>query len=335
MKVKPRKGGRARRRAVTIAIYAAGWLLLTVLLPVWASAGLILGFFRRRHFIVVRLLFFGWFYFGFEILALLLIGAVYLRHRSGDARSEALYRLQAWWASLNLDMARRLLRLRIVVDGAECAIPGPSIFLVRHASILDTLLPCTYVQRPFRLRVRYVLKQELLFDPCIDIVGNALPNYFVDRTGSRSEELAGIRALSRDLGNDGILIFPEGTRFSPQKRAKALARLEAEGSPYRAAAGALSCTLPPKPGGVLTLLDALPDVDCVFFAHSGLERFAKIDNLLDGAVVGSTVRVKLWRVPRAEIPTDDAGRLAWLFERWSEVDSFVRNALETSGTRSG
>ena len=335
MKVKPRKGGRARRRAVTIAIYGLSWLLLTLLLPIWTSAALIVGLVRRRHFIVLRLLFFGWFYFGFEMLALLLIGLVYVRHRPGEARSEALYRLQAWWASVNLNMASRLLRLRIEVDGAECASAGPSIFLVRHASILDTLLPCAYVQRPYRLRVRYVVKQELLFDPCIDIVGNALPNYFVDRTGSRAEELAGIRALSRNLGSDGVLIFPEGTRFSQQKRARALARLEADGSAYRDAAHALLCTLPPKPGGVLTLLDALPNVDCVFLAHSGLERFAKIGSLLDGAVVGSTVRVKLWRVPRSEVPTDDPERLVWLFERWSEVDLFVRNALRTSGARSG
>jgi 1-acyl-sn-glycerol-3-phosphate acyltransferase len=335
MKVKPRKGGRIRRRAITIAIYGAGWLLLTLLLPLWAITGLIIALVRRRHFIVLRLLFFGWFYFGFELLALLLIGAVYLRHRPGDARSEALYRLQAWWASVNLGMASRLLRLRIEVDGADCATPGPSIVLVRHASILDTLLPCAYVQRPYRLRVRYVVKQELLFDPCIDIVGNALPNYFVDRTGSTSEELAGIRALTQNLGNDAVLIFPEGTRFSRKKRERTLARLEAEGSAHRAAAGALRVTLPPKPGGVLTLLDALPDVDCVFLAHSGLERFAKIGNLLDGAVVGSTVRVKLWRVPRAEIPMDEGEQLGWLFDRWSEVDSFVGNALETSGVCSG
>lgn len=331
MKVKPPKAGALRRRAVTISIYALGWLTLSLLAPAWILIGLLVGLVRQKSFIVLRLFAFGWFYLGFELIALLLIAGVFLTRRSRAARDEALYRLQAWWASTNLRVAQRALRLTIEVDGAECAVPGPSILLIRHASILDTLLPCTYVQRPYRFHVRYVLKQELLFDPCIDIVGNALPNYFVDRTGDRAAELRGMRSLARSLHTDGILIFPEGTRFSPKKRERALARLASEESPMMADASELSHVLPPKPGGVLTLLDALPGVDCVFFAHAGLETFAKISSLLDGAVVGSSVRVKLWRVPACEIPNGDAERLRWLYAEWTKVNTFVRNALLDGG----
>ncbi|MGB3051137.1 MAG: hypothetical protein WBB42_09060 [Polyangiales bacterium] len=60
---------------------------------------------------------------------------------------------------------------------AIVALPGPTILLMRYASILDTLLTSVYLQGPTQWRVRYILKQELLFDPCLDIVGNALPNY--------------------------------------------------------------------------------------------------------------------------------------------------------------
>jgi len=331
MKVKPPKAGALRRRAVTISIYALGWLALSLLAPAWILIGLLLGLVRRRSFIVLRLFAFGWFYLGFELIALLLIASVFLAYRSRAARDDALYRLQAWWASTNLRVAQRALRLTIEVDGAECAVPGPSILLIRHASILDTLLPCTYVQHPHGFHVRYVLKQELLFDPCIDIVGNALPNYFVDRTGDRAAELRGMRNLASSLDSDGILIFPEGTRFSAKKRERALARLASEGSPMVADATELSHVLPPKPGGVLALLDALPNVDCVFFAHAGLETFAKIGSLLDGAVVGSSVRIKLWRVPACEIPSGDAERLRWLYEEWKKVNAFVRNALLDGG----
>jgi 1-acyl-sn-glycerol-3-phosphate acyltransferase len=331
MKVKPPKAGELRRRAVTISIYVLGWVMLSVLAPAWIFSGLIVGALRRKSFIVLRLLAFAWFYLGFELIALLLIAGVFLRHRPGAARDEALYRLQAWWASTNLRVAQRALRLTIEVDGAERAVPGPTILLIRHASILDTLLPCTYVQRPHRFHVRYVLKQELLFDPCIDIVGNALPNYFVDRTGDRAAELEGVRGLTESLCSDGLLIFPEGTRFSLKKRARALARLESEGSPMLADAQALTHVLPPKPGGVLTLLDALPNADCVFFAHAGLETFAKIASLLDGAVVGSSVQVKLWRVRADEIPKGDADRLRWLYSEWRKVDEFVKNALLAGG----
>ena len=39
----------------------------------------------------------------------------------------------------------------------------------------------TYVSRRYHLRLRYVLKRELLWDPCLDIVGQRVPNIFVDR----------------------------------------------------------------------------------------------------------------------------------------------------------
>jgi 1-acyl-sn-glycerol-3-phosphate acyltransferase len=330
MKVKPPKAGKLRRRVLTISTYFASWLLLTVLAPVWIVLGLVGGAIRRRSFVVLRLLAFGWFYFGFELIALLLVAAILIVRRR-QAREDALYSLQAWWASVNLRVAQKALRLQIEVEGAELAVPGPSILLVRHASILDTLLPCVYVQRPYGFRVRYVLKQELLFDPCIDIVGNALPNYFVDRTGDTEEELRGVRELADGLGTDGILMFPEGTRFSPQKRARALARLDEEGSPLADAAQALTHVLPPKPGGMLTLLDAVPGADCVLFAHAGLEAFAKISSLWSGAVVGSRVRVKLWRVDAKDIPEPVEERLRWLYAQWEQVDAFVKNSVLVSG----
>jgi 1-acyl-sn-glycerol-3-phosphate acyltransferase len=331
VKVKPPKGARLRRRSLTVSLYALFWLALTWLAPVWIVGGLIVGLIRRRSFVLLRLVAFGWFYFGLELIALVLILSVLVLRRPGVARDDALYRLQAWWASVNLRVAARLLRLKIEVEGADVAVPGPSILLIRHASILDTLLPCAYVQRPYRFHVRYILKQELLFDPCIDIVGNALPNYFVDRTGDTREELEGVRRLVGDLGTDGVLIFPEGTRFSPKKRDRALAALERDGSAMAARAHGLTHVLPPKPGGVLTLLDALPNVDCVFVAHSGLERFAKVSSLIDGAVVGSSVRVKLWRIRANDIPRHTDERLVWLYAQWGEVDTFVKNALVRSG----
>jgi 1-acyl-sn-glycerol-3-phosphate acyltransferase len=331
MKVKPPKAGRVRRRVVTISIYAVACLLLTALAPAWFVVGLVVGAVRGRSFVVLRLLAFAWFYFAFELIALLLVAGVFITRRRGAARDEALYRLQAWWGSVNLRVAQRALRLTIEVDGAERALPGPSILLIRHASILDTLLPCTYVQRPYRFHVRYVLKQELLFDPCIDIVGNALPNYFVDRTGNTAAELDGVRRLTEGLGRDAVLIFPEGTRFSAEKRQRALDRLASEGSSLLEAAGALTHVLPPKAGGVLTLLDALPNVDCVFVAHAGLETFAKISSLLDGAVVGSSVRVKLWRVQGSDIPKREDERLRWLYAQWTKVDLFVKNSASLGG----
>lgn len=328
--VKLPKRGPVQRRLVTISLYVLGWLLLTALSPCWIVLGVLIGALRRRSFVVLRLLVFGWFYLGLELIALVLVAWTISSRPRGESRLEGLYELQNRWADLNLRAAARILKLRFEVEDAGCALPGPSILLVRHASILDTLLPSAFVQKPYGYRIRYVLKQELLFDPCIDIVGNVLPNYFVDRTGDTARELEGLRALVRDIGTDGVLMFPEGTRFSVQKREKAIRRLNDEGSPLAEAAKRLSHVLPPRPGGVLALLDALPGVDCVFFAHSGLESFAQIKNLLSGEVVSSTVRVRSWRVSADEIPIASEDRLRWLHGHWEKVNEFVRNATETS-----
>ncbi|MGB3053059.1 MAG: lysophospholipid acyltransferase family protein [Polyangiales bacterium] len=328
--VKPAKRGPIRRRVVTTSIYALSWLSLTLLSPLWLVLALLVGLARRRSFIVLRLLLFAWFYFGVELIALVLIAWTFVTRTSGEPRLRGLYRLQAWWANLSLSVAARALHMKFIVAGADCAMPGPTILLVRHASILDTLLPSVFVQRPHDYRVRYVLKQELLFDPCIDIVGNALPNYFVDRTGDVERELEGMRALVQDLGPDGVLIFPEGTRFSAKKREKALRKLEAEASPLFAAARELTHVLPPKPAGVLTLLEELPSVDCVVLSHTGLEAFAKLKDLLSGEIVGSTVHVQLWRVDANDIPTAVDERLRWLYAQWEKVNAFVRNPTEIS-----
>ncbi|MDH3201110.1 MAG: 1-acyl-sn-glycerol-3-phosphate acyltransferase [Myxococcales bacterium] len=324
--VKPPKERPGRRRLMTVSLYVAAWVLLTVLAPVWLVAGVVIGAVRRRSFVTLRLLIFAWFFFGIAMIALVRLAVVFslLRGKPVELQTR-LFELQQWWSATLLRLASALLRLDIDIEEADAASPGPTILLVRHASILDTLLTSVYVQRPTRWRVRYILKQELLFDPCLDIVGNALPNYFVDRTGNRQREFDGIRALSRDLGDEGILIYPEGTRFSQAKLARARERVRDQSPELTEAAEALTHVLPPRPGGVLTLLDALPEVDCAFFAHRGLEGLGKIKDIFSGSVVGSLVRGKIWRVRRSEIPTTDRERIEWLYEQWALVDAFVKD----------
>ena len=93
--------------------------------------------------------------------------------------------------------------------------------------------------------------------------------------------LAGCSQAVWARNGESVLIFPEGTRFSPEKRRRALEKLASEDPSLAEAAGDLTHVLPPKPGGVLALFDALPGVDCVVLAHSGLERFSKIQYIAD------------------------------------------------------
>ena len=51
-----------------------------------------------------------------------------------------------------------------------------------------------------------------------------MPNYFLDRRSTdAAAEVEQVRALGRELGEgDGVLIYPEGTRFTPEKRERAI-----------------------------------------------------------------------------------------------------------------
>ena len=138
-------------------------------------------------------------------------------------------------------------------------------------------------------------------------------------------EIARVRALAADLGpSDGVLIYPEGTRFTPQRRAAVLEKLRRPGrEELLARAESLANVLPPRTGGTLALLDERPDVDVVVCMHVGFDGTMRLTDLVSGALVGTTVRVRFDRISADTIPRDEEGRTRWLFDLWSGVDRWV------------
>ncbi len=234
--------------------------------------------------------------------------------------------LQRWWGGALFEGARRIYGLELEVEGASALAPTPLLVFPRHTSMLDTLLPIVLFGGS-RAQVCHVLKRELLWDPCLDIVGHRLPNCFVARDSEQSaREIARVAELARGLADDSALVlYPEGTRFSEARRERSLARLAARGpGPLLEAARALRRVLPPRPGGALACLAAAPArADCVFLAHTGLGSAASFRELWRGDLVGRAVRVRLWRVRRSEVPDGDAARLAWLYREWALLDAWV------------
>src|SRR5690606_16463643 len=95
---------------------------------------------------------------------------------------------------------------------------GPVLVFPRHVSPVDNLLPLVVVSRPFGIKLRWVINRWLQRDPCIDIVGHRLPNIFVSTSRKSAGEAMGVAELGRDLEPDeGVLIFPEGALYTPQR----------------------------------------------------------------------------------------------------------------------
>lgn len=314
------------RRLITVPTVVVLWVIVTGLAPVLvvvaASVDSVRWMRSRKPFVSLRALGFGWVYLLGQVWALIALAITALLPK--DAKQRATFRLQASWASWNFTALRRLFSLGLEVTGSESVTPGPIVLLVRHASIVDTLLPANLVARPHGLRLRYVLKRELLVDPTLDIGGNRLPNHFISRgSGEAAAEIAAIQELASGIGDDeGILIYPEGTRFTEEKQERYLRRFRDAAEPIASLASGLRKVLPPRPGGTLAILESTT-ADVVVLAHRGLEGLATVADIWRGGLVGSRIEVELRRVPRDRIPGSRPEMLEWLYRLWADVDAWV------------
>jgi 1-acyl-sn-glycerol-3-phosphate acyltransferase len=312
------------RRLVTIPAFVGAALIVTAALPVLAPIALVLRAVPATRGALATLLFVAS-YLWCETIGIASAAWIWLRHRDRAAFLTANYRLQCWWANALKVSAERLYRLRFELSGTQ-ALKGPAaLMLARHASIADTIIPMVFYAIPLQVRLRYVLKNELLVDPCLDIVGNRLPNLFVDRGGQDSERARSqVAALTEGLtATEGVLIYPEGTRFSAAKRA-ALETRYANSAELLDQLRRWDLLLPPRLGGTLAMLASNPGRDLVFCCHTGFEGSSHFSNLINGSWIGARIRIHFWRIPFALIPSERDAAVQFLFREWDRMQDTVR-----------
>ncbi|MFH1437653.1 MAG: 1-acyl-sn-glycerol-3-phosphate acyltransferase, partial [Pseudomonadota bacterium] len=286
---------------------------------------------RRTRWAMARSVGFLVVYFGCESIGVMLAFCIWIFSGRflglGKRRFlEWTYWLQRWWGGSQCRMAFRLFGLRMAVDGYDDLDIGPLLLFFHHASVADASMRGLLFLVGGGMRIRHVLKSELLWDPVLDILGSRLPHCFVQRGLIDNEkELAGVRRLMENLEPDeGVMIFPEGTRFTPEKRERILEKLAAKNDTgLLEKAGALKNVLPPRLGGSLALLDKNLNACAVFCAHVGLEATTKMWDFLNGSLVNRTILVKLWKVPFDKIPKTREARIAWLYENWNRIDQWI------------
>jgi 1-acyl-sn-glycerol-3-phosphate acyltransferase len=326
------------RRVLTIPLYFILCGLMLALSPVLFALAVVFDALRSSKWALVRMLGFLVLYFVCEVLGILasfllwLVGGPYIS-RDAEKYLRKNFSLQCWWARTLAGGAFKLFSIRLEVEGLGDLRGRPILLFVRHASTADTVVPALLIGVPQRIMLRYIIKRELLMDPCLDIVGNRLPNYFVRRgSGEGAKEIEAIARLMDDLSpGQGVLMYPEGTRFTEAKRERILKRLEASGDKEALRrARDMPHVLPPRLGGSLALLERNEGADAVFCAHTGLESTTSIGQLWRGGLVGSRVRARVWVVPFEEIPAGREALSRWLWDEWAKVNSFlVENKQES------
>jgi 1-acyl-sn-glycerol-3-phosphate acyltransferase len=321
------------RRIIGVAFILPIAVLNLALLPVTLVLSLLADAVRRRGLATTRVALQICFFIEVEAFGVLMAGAAWVASGFGLARQRYEtwnYWFQQWWGWIQFSSARRLFRLTVTTEGEEALTRAPAIFFIRHTSVADTLMPAALISHPHGIRLRYVLKRELLWDPCMSVVGPRIPNCFVKR--GRGGESARVALLAKGMGErDGVLIYPEGMVLTPAK-ARKLAERNGGRAPRPSDEGFIAVH-PPRRGGPLAILENAPGIDVVFVAHVGFEVAPGVRQILRGDLIGAHFHMAFWRVDGQTIPNDADGRSAWLTERWREMDRWVVEHQRTPETR--
>jgi 1-acyl-sn-glycerol-3-phosphate acyltransferase len=329
------------RRTRGIALILVALVIVTVLSPILLlgalATDLVLWLRRRKPWMAWRLIAMLWWFLLGETWALAGLAAVWIGSGGRDTpkRRDRLYRLKRRWLGSHLAGVKALFRLTLTAEDLELAAPGPILLMTRHASIIDNTLPDVIIGGAHKTGLRFVIKRELQVLPTIDIGARWVPTLFVRRaSGDTEAELAKMLQLTVNLGRrDGLMIYPEGTRWTADKLKRAQA-IVAERQPEVAPlANQLRYLLPPRLGGSIALLENAREADVVIFGHHGLDGFEYISDIWAGGLVGTTVKMKFWRYPAAEIPEERDELIAWLYARWLELDEWIAQARREAGER--
>ncbi|HPQ72032.1 MAG TPA: 1-acyl-sn-glycerol-3-phosphate acyltransferase [bacterium] len=313
---------------ISFIAYGGGFFVLTLLFPVLLPAVALLDLIFRRQWKMTRLALFFEYYLAMEMAGLQACLGIWLRHKMRndiERYRTANYRLMRWWARSLLGVLRRLYRLRFTVEGDRIS-SGPFIAFMRHVSWLDNLVAAAAFVVPHDLHLRQILKDDLQWDPCLDVLANRLDHVFVKRESIivDTERVEIVRMMTGLRARNAVVFFPEGEPFRPEKRDLILSRLATtKDLHYREKIEALKNVLPPRFDRSLLILDKNKNADVVFCAHYGFEHVLSVRDFFAGALINRTIRVRTWRVPHAEIPHDDADQVKWMFNQWARVDRWL------------
>ena len=321
------------QRVVVAPLVIALTVLMWTTLPLWLLATGVLSPFVPGWLRPVRLLWLAVVHLTFESLALVELFGLWIASGFGLLLRKPFfervhYDIAQAYLVVFFREARRVLRLKIETVGpTPDAYPGhPLLVFCRHAGPGDSFTLMYALMHWYGREPRVVLKEALAWDPALGVLLSRLPSRFISgrpRPGRDVE--AEVGELARNLDeNDAFVIFPEGGNFTPERRERAIKRLQRLGM-HRMAERAeqMINVLAPRPGGVLAALDAAPEADVLLVAHTGLDHVLTIGDVWHSLPMDKVLLVRWWRIPRDEIPDGREERIEWLFEWWRRIDEWI------------
>ncbi|WP_374976343.1 1-acyl-sn-glycerol-3-phosphate acyltransferase [Microbacterium trichothecenolyticum] len=339
------------RRILLAPLVIVAAIAMLALTPLWLLVALALTSLVPGRFRLPRVLWLVTVYLLWDGMLVIALFALWIASGFGYALRRpgfvtAHYALGAWALRLLFWVFGGVLRLTITTtgsDGTDAATgraafealfaPGtPLVVASRHGGPGDSFILIHTLLNEVARRPRIVLKYTLQWDPAIDILLHRIPARFIvpsgfghGRKGGGASVEAALSELATGLGpQDAFVIFPEGGQVSPQRRSSRIKRLRDAGREAMAErAEAMTHVMAPQPGGMHAALDAAPDADVVFIAHTGLDRLHTLRDIWRELPMDKGITMRAWRVPRSEIPDDLDARAAWLFDWFARIDGWI------------
>jgi hypothetical protein len=290
----------------------------------------------RGKWPTVRLVAFGVVYLVYEVVGLVVMVVLWVAAGFGTRLSSPRmqrvhYGFMRWWLKGIFTAAVACFRLKIYIEERPTPRPGPILVFSRHAGPGNSLMLVGTLMIAYRRHPRVVMLAKLQWEPLFDVMGNRLPNRFIQHDPARRDFFVqAIADLATGLGDqDAYILFPEGHDFTPRHRIRAIAHLLKRGHEEHARrAAAMQHMLPPKSGGVTAAITAAPEADVVFVAHTVLEDVGSFKNLWGRIPLDGPIFSRYWRIPAAEVPRDPDLLTDWLYGWWAQIDQWVRTRQE-------
>jgi 1-acyl-sn-glycerol-3-phosphate acyltransferase len=230
-----------------------------------------------------------------------------------------------WWGWC-VTSARRMFGFEVEITGDDVPAGDDAIILCNHQSMSDIPVLFELAWRKRRLGdLKWYVKDVLKYVPGIGWGMLFLDCLFIKRawTADKDKITSTFRRIVSDRVPIWIVSFVEGTRISPAKVERGRAYAADHGLPD------LHHVLLPRTKGFVATLEGLGThadsiIDCTIGYPRGVP---SLWQWTQGFVPRVSLHVRRYDV--AALPADDAGRAAWLVERFVEKDRLLAEFGET------
>ncbi len=331
----------ALRRLVIVPLMLVITAVIFVLLPVVGlvqavvALGAVAG--HRPRWRALRLWAFAAFYCAGECLSVLACLLLWLaspvpRWRDGDRWRARHVGVLSWYLDVLMRTAEKMIAFRLQLEcprGETIAPDRPVIVLGRHAGPGASLVLIRVLLRERRRVPKIVLKEKLRLDPALDVLLTRIGCVFIGAGGAPGGAVTAVAELAQELTpRDALVLFPEGSDWTPTRHWLAVRRLRRKGMNAQAdAAAKMPNVLPPRPAGTFAALQGAPSAELAVFMHTGH------DQLLDAASVWRALPLRRelhmvwWNEPRPELASEQECS-EWLNQTWADIDAWIQEQGE-------